>query len=146
MRWQPCFTAALSDSLISWKDIDSRLSEPQPSASGHQKSWNNPVAEVQYKILLENSSSEVSRSRLLAVGAPYAGAWLNAVPVPSLGLKLDNESLRISVALRLGTKLSLPYNCVCGAAVEDSATHGLDCRRAAGKHARHSEVNEVTVL
>ena len=28
-------------------------------------------------------------------------------------------------------------------AVEISATHGLDCRRAIGKHARHSEANQI---
>ena len=85
----------------------------------------------------------LTRGRLLAVSAPHAGAWLNAIPISSLGLKLNNESLRISVALRLGAKLSLPYNCVCGTAVGDSATHGLDCRKSIGKHARHSEVNDI---
>ena len=137
------FTTALSDAVLSWREIDSRLSEPLPPVSGLQKSWDNPVAEVKYNSLLEHAPTEVGRSRLLAVGAPYAGAWLNAVPVPSLGLKLDNESLRISIALRLGAKLNLSYICTCGTAVEDSATHGLDCRRAVGKHARHYEVNNI---
>ena len=96
-----------------------------------------------FNSLLNNAPSPISRSRLLAVSAPDAGVWLNAIPIPSLGLKLDDESLRICVALRLGSKLNLPYTCICGAAVEDSATHGLDCRRAPGKHARHSAVNDV---
>ena len=65
------------------------------------------------------------------------------MPVPALGLQLYNESLRISVALRLGAKLHRAYTCVCGIAVEDTATHGLDCRKAIGKHARHSAVNVI---
>ena len=135
------FLASLSEAVLSWKAIDSRLSEP--AASGFQKNWDYPVAELNLNKLIDRASTDLSRARLLAVSAPFAGVWLNAIPVPSLGLKLDNESLRISVALRLGAKLSLPYSCVCGTAVEDSATHGLDCRRAAGKHARHSEVNSI---
>ena len=79
----------------------------------------------------------------MAVSSPHAGVWLNAIPIPSLGLKLDNESLRISVALRLGVEVTMPYKCVCGSPVEGRATHGLDCRRTGGKHARHSEVNQI---
>ena len=37
----------------------------------------------------------------------------------------------------------MSYRCICGAAVEDSATHGFDCRGAIGKLARYSAVNDV---
>ena len=93
--------------------------------------------------LIDRVSNDLIRGRLLAVRAPKAGAWLNAIPVPALGLKLDNESLRIAVGLRLGAKLNSAYNCACGIAVEDSVIHGLDCRRSLGKHSRHSAVNDV---
>jgi len=136
------FASQLSEAVNSWKALSPNLIEPV--FKGVQKNWDLPVAEAKLKSLLDGAQQlPTSRSRLLAVSAPEAGAWLNAVPIPSLGLKLDNESLRISVALRLGAKLNLPYNCVCGAAVEDSATHGLDCRKAIGKHARHSAVNDI---
>ena len=63
--------------------------------------------------------------------------------MPALGLKLDNESLRITVGLRLDAKLNRAYNCACGIAVGDSTIHGLDCRRSLGKHSCHSAVNDV---
>ena len=135
------FAAQLSIAVTTWRALDSQLTEP--TIKGVQRSWDLPVAQTKLKGLIESTSSPVSRSRLLAVSAPGAGAWLNAVPIPSLGLKLDNESLRISVALRLGAKLNLPYSCICGATVDDSATHGLDCRRAIGKHSRHAAVNDI---
>ena len=135
------FAAQLSEAVAIWKALDSNLTAPVKKEV--QKNWDLPVAETRLKSLIESASSPVSRSRLLAVSAPCAGVWLNAIPAPSLGLKLDNESLRISVALRLGAKLSLPYVCVCGISVDDSATHGLDCRRAIGKHSRHSAVNDI---
>ena len=77
------------------------------------------------------------------MSSPHAGVWLNAIPISSLGLKLDNESLRISVALRLGVEIAMPYNCVCGASVDGTATHGLDCRRSGGRHVRHFAVNSI---
>ena len=137
------FTSSLNEAVLTWKAIDEHLVEPSSISRGFQKSWDKPVAEVYSKFLIENAQDQFTRARLLAVTAPKAGVWLNAIPVPSLGLKLDNESLRISVALRLGAKLNLAYTCVCGIAVEDSAAHGLDCRRAIGKHARHAAINDI---
>ena len=137
------YDALLSEAVTKWKTLDSRLSEPAVAVRAIQKNWDLPIAQLRLNNLIDEASSAVTRSRLLAVSAPGAGSWLEAVPIPSLGLKLDNESLRISVSLRLGVKLNLPYDCVCGAAVDDSATHGLDCRKAIGKHSRHSEVNDI---
>ena len=137
------FSDLLSEAVSNWKALAPQLIEPALPARIVQKNWDLPLAEVTWNGLLENAQSPLARSRLLAVSTPGAGAWLNAVPIPSLGLKMDNESLRISVALRLGSTLNAPYTCICGAAVGDSATHGLDCRRAAGKHARHSAVNDI---
>ena len=84
------------------------------------------------------------RARLLAAASPQSGAWLNAVPVPSLGLKLDQSQLRVAVATRIGAALCRPYQCSgCGAAVDKSGVHGLSCRRVSGRHYRHSAANEL---
>jgi hypothetical protein len=137
------FLSSLNEAVLSWKAIDDHLIEPSSILRGFQKSWDMPVSEARLKLLIENAPDQLTRGRLLAVSAPKAGVWLNAIPVPSLGLKLDNESLRIAVALRVGAKLNLAYTCECGTAVDDSVAHGLDCRRAIGKHARHSAINEI---
>ena len=68
------------------------------------------------------------------MSSPNAGAWLNAISINSLGLKLDNDSFR------LGVELARPYTYICGTLEE--ATHGLDCRR----HVRHSAINEIHVV
>ena len=136
------FDSLLSEAVSKWRAFDPLLTEPTIKVV--QKNWDLPLAERRMKGLIEcASSSPVSRSRLLAVSAPGAGVWLNAVPIPSLGLKLDNESLRIAVSLRLGIKLNRPYTCICGVSVDDSIVHGLDCRKVIGKHSRHSAVNEI---
>ena len=137
------FENLLSDAVDTWKGIDSRLSEPVGSVALHQKSWDLPVAKLTISDLIKNATNPAARARLQAVSAPFSGAWLDAIPVPSLGLKLDDDSLRIAVALRLGVEIAMPYTCVCGTLVQGTATHGLDCRKVGGRHARHSSVNNI---
>ena len=53
-------------------------------------------------------------------------AWLNALPVASLGLRLDNKIFRIAVVLRLGLLLCHPHRCVhCKVEVNDWALTAL---------------------
>ena len=85
----------------------------------------------------------IDRARLLAVSAPHAGDWLMALPVASCGLRLDNESIRVAVGLRLGCALCSAHRCSCGAVVSDRGIHGLSCRLAAGRLARHNAINDI---
>ena len=137
------FSILLSEATIAWKAIDSGLVEPVGEARQRQKSWDLPVALEVLKKLINVATVPTARARLLAVSSPHAGDWLNAAPIPSLGLKLDNETLRVAVALRLGVQTAMPYKCICGTSVEGTAIHGLDCRKIGGKHVRHAEVNNV---
>ena len=61
-----------------------------------------------------------------------------------MGLRLDNEVVRIAVGLRLSLPLCRPHRCIhCGAEVDDRGTHGLSCRFSKGHHPRHGAVNDV---
>ena len=80
---------------------------------------------------------------MLAVSAPHAGDWLMALPVTSCGLRLDNESIRVAVGLRLGCVLCSAHRCSCGAVVSDRGIHGLSCRLAVGRLARHNAINDI---
>ena len=75
--------------------------------------------------------------------APHSGDWLHALPISSCGLRLDDEAVRVAVGLRLGTNLCQPHQCPCGALVDARGTHGLACRRSAGRSARHSHINDI---
>ncbi|MEL7309810.1 MAG: hypothetical protein AAGK05_19495, partial [Pseudomonadota bacterium] len=65
------FLSFLSEAQLSWKAIDSRLSEPTITASGFQKNWDYPVAELHLENLIDNAPTDLSRARLLAVSAPF---------------------------------------------------------------------------
>lgn len=92
--------------------------------------------------MLENAN-QVSRARLLAASSEESGQWLHAIPVPSLGTLLDPETLRIAIALRLGSVVCEPHPCRCGAIVDAHGHHGLSCRFSAGRHSRHAELNDI---
>ena len=59
-----------------------------------------------------------------------------------LGLKLTDGQLRCAVALRLGAKICAAHTCCCGQNVDEYGTHGLSCKRSAGRFARHAFFNE----
>ena len=60
-----------------------------------------------------------------------------------MATKLDDESLRIALGLRLGIPIVVKHTCVCGANVDVFGTHGLSCRRSGGRIPRHAAVNET---
>ena len=93
------------------------------------------------KDLIESAPTQVKRAIITAVSSENSSEWLNAIPVASLGLKLDDRTLRIAVCLRLACKIAHPYRCTCGTEVDQLAHHPLACRLSEGRHPRHSTVN-----
>ena len=103
-----------------------------------------PRVQATFKILLETASDPRAQARLLATTTKESGAWLHALPISSLGLRMDDKVVRIAVGLRLGVPLCQPHNCYhCGAAVDELATHGLSCPKSQGRHPRHTAINEL---
>ena len=82
----------------------------------------------------------VSHSCLLAASTKESGAWLDALPVSSLGLRMDNNTIRLC----LGAPLYRTHTCHhCGVQVDGTATHGLRCKWSKGYHQRHAAVNDI---
>jgi len=131
--------AALSD----WQArvMDSTVAQqPFPTK---QKFWNEPLVRSQELSVLSAAPDQAGKARLIAAAAPHSGAFLHARPCSSLGTRLDNSSLRIAIALRLGAPVCLPHTCVCGVSVDSTGRHGLSCRKSAGRLSRHSAVNDL---
>ena len=99
---------------------------------------------ISAEALLVGAPDASSRVCLLATSSKESGAWLNALPISSLGLKMDNDTFRIAVGLRLGSSLCRTHTCChCGAEVDSLATHGLSCRWIEGRHFRHAALNDI---
>ncbi|KAI5632042.1 reverse transcriptase (RNA-dependent DNA polymerase) domain-containing protein [Phthorimaea operculella] len=115
---------------------------PLPTKPDVQRLWDDPCAKDAIQKLIDTSSG-ADLARLKAACCHESGAWLNALPSPHLGTYLDNNSLRIAVALRLGCKVCEPHLCRCGTMIDDRSPHGLSCRLRAGRHPRHHARNDL---
>ena len=130
------------DALVAWSQGHASEAPTGVDAS-KQRAWDTPHIEATVSSLF-SSADDISKGRLLASQRQESGAWLSAPPVSSLGLRMDDETVRIAVGLRLGTRLCTPHQCVlCGDHVDSSGTHGLHCRRSAGRHPRHTHLNDL---
>ena len=66
------------------------------------------------------------------------------MPYRSVGLRLDDDSMRIAVGLRLGTPLCGPHQfCNCGQDVDSTGRHGLSCKYSKGRSFRHAALNNI---
>ena len=115
---------------------------PTGDQASKQRSWDDLVCNIEFNNLL-NSANQVHSAHLLAAAAPHTGAWLQALPSPVLGLHLDDETIRVSVALRLGAQVCEPHKCRCGKLVNSLGHHGLSCRLSEGRLPRHNHLNDV---
>ena len=110
-----------------------------------QSEWDKPLYKVRFDRLLHLVPSEAERARLLSVSSESASDWLQAIPIPSLGLHLDPMSVHIACGLRLGATLCQPHECKCGEIVEPNGRHGSKCKKATGQKVRHKEVNKLII-
>ena len=147
---QPRFTgipySGREDALSCWS-LGHSEEPPSGDAAHQQKAWDTPRVHAQVDDLLEAPTNDSSRAHLLAATTEYSGAWLTAIPISSLGLRKNDDTIRITVGLRLGSTLCHPHQCShCGAEVDSSAMHDLSCRWGDGRHPRHAAINDFIHL
>ena len=134
----PLFTTAVRE----W-EMQVNSAPISPPYSAMQKDWDQALVEAQKSKVLSAAPDLAGKARLIAAATPHSGAFLHTRPCTALGTRLDNSSLRISIALRLGAPVCAPHVCVCGAEVDSTGRHGLSCRKSAGRLSRHSAVNDL---
>jgi hypothetical protein len=116
---------------------------PLNEQSHKQSAWERPG------LLLDRNTVETSlvearqKASFLAASSQHSGDWLAVLPIASCGLRLDDEAVRVAVALRLGMNLCIPHACRCGSQVDARGLHAFVCKFAPGKFARHQAINEV---
>ena len=114
-----------------------------PAEATSQQAWDREITNQTYLNLVEGSESVMDLARLKAATGNCSGAWLEAIPIPCLGTRLEDEAVRIAVSLRLGCQICVPHTCLCSSAVDSNGLHGLDCQRSSGRWARHAELNTI---
>ncbi len=134
--------ALVAEALAFWMTFGPRVAPVAPldaRQSGWHAAW---LGETIASLSTLFSADSHQSARWLACQAPHSGDWLHALPITSIGLRLDDEAIRLAVGLRLGTSLCAPHHCHCGDPVDARGTHGLSCRRNKGRVARHAAMND----
>jgi len=111
-----------------------------------QSFWDTPGITQLRQVVKESKLDAFQRAQFLAASAPHSGNWLLALPIASSGLRLDDEAIRVAVALRLGLDLGAPHTCRCGALVDARGQHGLVYKQAPSRIARHQQLNDLVTL
>ena len=71
-----------------------------------------------------------------------SGAWLNALPIQSLGYTLNKQEFRDSVCLRYGWQIpNTPSFCQCSK--KNSIDHALSCKLGGYVNMRHNRVRDL---
>ena len=80
--------------------------------------------------LLEKAWDAPFRAHLLAASTKESGAWLNVLPITSLGLRMDDNTVKVAVVLHLATTLCRPYaSHHYGTEADCLSTHGLSAKQ-----------------
>ena len=84
-------------------------------------------------------------ARLLSVGLPHAGDWLNVIPSPTLGLHMKSPEFVISVKYRLGVPVYTTAG-QCPACLHHSdalGDHAVSCGYQGERIARHDSLRDA---
>ena len=95
-------------------------------------------------MLLDRAVDEHVKAHLEAISCPKSGAWLHALPIAPLGLRVSDDVVRVAVGLHLCVPICRPHLCAsCGADVEVLGAHELSCRFNKARHSRFASVNDM---
>ena len=107
-----------------------------PSNFSSQRLWDDISCQAK-KDQLRCSLDQRQLACLETASQPHSGDWLSALPLPSTGSLLDNDTIRIGLSLRLGLRICKVHRCRCGGVVDEYGLHPLSCRRSADRFPRH---------
>ena len=129
-------TAAARPDWLSLEDIDVPIRQRHLSLAIDDAS----------RQLLE-SSAPTTRARALALssGLPHAGDWLNVVPSPALGLRIQDSEFWCSLRYWLGVPLhNSPYPCPeCHGTADIFGDHQVGCGGNGDRISRHNSIRDV---
>ena len=120
---------------------------PGDECSARQRSWDAPGITRDWTTIWNDSvndkaNKDLDKARLFLDQSSYSSDWLFALLI-SCCLRMCDETIRVAVGLRLDLNLCEAHTCPCGALVSARGTHGLACKRSAGRSSHHNQVNDL---
>jgi len=118
-------------SLSAWQTLSQSV-VPIGIFAHIQRNWDIACVAKCKTDLIKSARDQQDLARILASQAAHSADWLYAIPILSLGLRLNDEAVRVAIGRRLGTKLCEKHDCPCGATIDVKGTHCLSCCKSAG--------------
>ena len=100
----------MNNAIAEWNRYHDQPPHSHP-LNMRQKAWDILCVQKTYDTFLDNVSDLTSRARFLAVATKESGTWLNALPISSLSLRMEDNVIRIAVGLRLSVPLYRSHRC-----------------------------------
>ena len=129
--------------LDNWCQRHYPVQPPSGTNASKQRSWDMPSVDAIFNSLFAVQPDDYHKARLTVVKAPHSGDWLNALPITSCGLRLEEEAIRVADCLRLCASLCEPNQCTCGNMVNTRSNYGLSCEQSAGRTLRHKYISDL---
>ena len=82
-------------------------------------------------------------AHILTAAQGHSGDWITAYQIAQVGTRLDDKTMRIRVALRVGLNVCLAHQHRCGATVQSDGLRPLSCHFSACRFPRHSAINNI---
>ena len=138
--FESCPTSEVDSVAEIWNELGHELITTNKKT--FQRYWSSAVHVDLFRFL--KAGAPPSRlAHILTAAQGHTGDWITAYLFAKVGNRLDNETLRISAALRVGINVCLAHQCRCGATVQSDGFHPLSCRFSAGQFPRHSAINNI---
>ena len=117
------------NALAAWKStVEPSTLPPVDAVATRQRSWDNPCCQRSTKPLLNPAVDDTDKARLRTSLNATSGAWLQALPISSVGLRMDDDVIRSG-----GRSASSALTCA------ESARHvHMRCPCGCPQHARVS--------
>jgi hypothetical protein len=138
----PCPADSFVDMcLASWSSVHGLL--PAAPRSSKQSVWDHPGIAADRGVVAASKNTPREKAIFLSSVSDHSGDWLSTLPIASCGLHLDDNAVRVAVAMRLDLSVCEPHKCQCGEEVDAWGSHAFVCRKAPGRITRHQAINDM---
>ena len=135
-----CPTSEVDSVAERWTELGHKLTTTDKKP--FQRYWSSSVHDTLFRSL-KDDAPPIRLASILTATKSHSDGWITAYQIAQVWTRLDNETLRISVALRVGHNVCLAHQCRCGSIVQSDGLRPLSCRLSAGRFPRHSAISNI---
>ena len=116
------------------------------SSRSTQSILSQEIMKKKYQLLLDSTNNIADKARILSCTGKYNGAWLDVVPLPSLGLAFTTSEFCGATCLRLGLDQT-NNNTLCQMCfkheMDTLGHHALNCKYGTEIIGRHDKITDI---